>query len=140
MESTESDYHDHPTLPFARAQIDDLARWDGMPVAVDYKSVSRWAKGWGAPGTDEVPESINAQLAWEMACADRELGLLVVGFGEDAPPPAIFHVSNVVHYQVQRCPVFESYCVAVAREFYEAHVLTRVPPAMKPLGKGKVKQ
>lgn len=138
LEPSASDYHDHPTLGFARAQIDDIARLQGMPVCVDYKSQSRWAKGWGAMNTDQVPETIRAQLAWEMACADRDLGLLVVGFGDDAPPPVIFNVSHVVTYQVERCPLFESYCIETAREFWERNILPRNPPPMKALGKKKV--
>lgn len=139
LDDVESDYHDHPELEFARAQIDDLARWNGLPVAVDYKTQSRWAKGWGAEGSDDVPEMLRAQLAWELLCSDRPLGLLVVGFGEDAPEPVTFSMSHVVTYQVERCPQFESYCVAVAREFWERHVLLRTPPPMKPLGKKKAK-
>ncbi len=128
IEETESDYHDHPELEFARAQVDDLAVWNGMRCAVDYKSQSRWAKGWGADGSDDVPETIRAQVAWELACTDRELGLLVVGFGDDVPAPEVFNLSHVVTYQVQRDGVFESYCVQVAREFWERHILLGVPP------------
>jgi predicted phage-related endonuclease len=135
LEDVASDYHDHPTLEFARAQVDDLARWNGMPVAVDYKSQSRWVKGWGAADSDEVPASIHAQIAWEMLCADRELGLLVVGFGDDAPAPVLFSVSHVVTYQVERDERFEALCIQTARDFWEGHVIPRVPPSVKPLGK-----
>lgn len=128
VEETESDYHDHPTHEFARAQIDDLAVYGGLKTAVDYKSVSRWSKGWGAPHTDQIPELIRAQVAWELLCSDRELGIVVAGFGDDAPPPNIFNISHVVPYEIERCPHFESYCVAVAREFWETHVLTQTPP------------
>lgn len=134
LEEPESDYHKHPTLEFATAQIDDLARWKGLPVCVDYKSQSRWAKGWGAEGTDEVPEHIRAQMTWELLCAGRELGLLVVGFGDDAPPPSLFVLSNVITYEIQRDEQFEAYCIHVAREFWQAHVLRRTPPAIKPIG------
>lgn len=139
LETVASDYHDHPTLGFARAQIDDLARFRGMPVVVDYKSQSRWAKGWGADGSDDVPEGIAAQVAWEMACADRDLAILLVGFGEDDKATGAFEILNVVSYEVQRCPEFESYCIAVAKEFWEAHVVPRVPPDMAPIGKKKRK-
>lgn len=135
LEEPESDYHKHPGLEFAGAQIDDLARWQGMPVCVDYKSQSRWAKGWGPEGSDVVPEHIRAQVTWELLCADRELGLLVVGFGEDAPPPSLFILANVITYQIQRDGPFESLCVATAREFWQRHVFPRVPPAIKPIGK-----
>lgn len=135
VEDVESDYHDHPDLEFAWAQIDDLAVWNGMPCVVDYKSQSRWAKGWGRDGSDEVPETIRAQVAWELACSDRELGLLVVGFGDDVPAPEVFNLSHVVTYQVQRDGVFESYCVQVAREFWLEHVIPSVPPKPQPFGK-----
>ncbi len=137
IEETESDYHKHPSYPFAWAQVDDLARLDGKPVCVDYKSQSRWAKGWGAAGSDVVPESIRAQLAWEMFCVDRDLGVLVTGFGDDVKGPEVFELSHVLIYRVERCPQFEGYCVAVAKEFWEAHVIPRVPPDMRPLGKSK---
>lgn len=137
LEDAASDYHPHPSLEFAHAQIDDLAHWRGMPVVVDYKTQNRFVRGWGAPETDEVPEHIRAQLAWEMLCADRELGLLVVGFGEDEPEPVVFNLTNVVTYQVERCPFFESFLVATAKEFWERHILPRSPPPKTILGKKK---
>ncbi len=135
LDDSESDYHAHPLIEFAHAQIDDLARLEGTPVVVDYKSQNRWVKGWGAPGSDEVPASIHAQVAWEMLCADRPLAILVVGFGEDLPPPTIFRLDNVVTYQVERDERFEALCIETARTFWERHVLPGVPPSVKPLGK-----
>lgn len=137
IEDCVSDYHAHPEHEFAGAQVDDIAVWRGLPVVVDYKSVSRWAKGWGADGSDEVPEHIRVQMTWEMACANRPLGLLVAGFGEDFPPPDIFRMSHVLTYQVERDEVFEALCVQTAREFWAAHVLTRTPPEMEPIGNNK---
>lgn len=128
VEDAASDYHEHPTLEFARAQVDDVARWNGVPVVVDYKTSNRFAKGWGREGTDEVPEHLRCQFAWEMLATDRELALVIVGFGEDRPGPEVFCMSNVVVYQVQRDPLFESLCVAVAREFWQRHVLAQTPP------------
>lgn len=139
LEDCESDYHVHPTLEFAGAQVDDIALWNGLPVAVDYKSQSRWAKGWGCEGSDEVPEHIRAQVTWELLCTGRELGLLVVGFGDDAPPPVLFTVSHVVSYQIQRDELFERYCVLVAQTFWSEHVLPRRAPDLKPLGKKRSK-
>src|SRR5687767_11991627 len=37
-----SDYYDHPTLEFARAQIDDVARYQGVPCCVDYKTTVKF--------------------------------------------------------------------------------------------------
>jgi hypothetical protein len=137
LEDSESDYHDCPRLEFARAQVDDVARFRGVPVCVDYKSQNRWVKGWGAPNSDEVPASIHAQIAWEMLCTDRPLGILVVGFGEDVDGPDIFHIANVIPYQVERDEEFEALCVNTARDFWNRHVLPKVPPSIKPLGKKK---
>lgn len=137
LEDVESDYHPHPMLEFATAQIDDVALWRGLPVVVDYKSQSRWAKSWGPVESDQVPEHIRAQLAWEMLCADREMGILVVGFGDDAPPPDIFIMSHVVPYMVPRDGQFESLLVATATEFWSTHVLPRVPPSITPMGEKK---
>lgn len=134
LESPASDVAVHQGVEFAHAQIDDLARWNGMPVAIDYKSQSSFAKGWGRGGTDDVPEQYRIQMAWELACSDRELGLLIVGFGDDAPAPELFHIANVVPYQIQRDGVTESQLLQIAREFWEAHILPRVPPAMAPIG------
>lgn len=135
LEDCESDYHPSRAHDFAGAQVDDIARWNGQPVCVDYKSQSRWAKGWGAPGSDEVPEHIRAQVAWELICTNRELGLLVVGFGDDAPPPDLFHIHNVVTYEIQRDEQFEAYLLLVAKEFWSKHVLPRARPDLKPIGK-----
>ncbi len=135
LEDSESDIHRAEMLEFAHAQVDDIGHWSGLPVAIDYKSQSQWAKGWGAEGSSDVPESIRTQIAWEMLCTDRPLGLLIVGFGSDAPAPVLFSMSHVITYQVQRDGVFESYLVQEAREFWEGHILPRVPPDMKPLGK-----
>lgn len=139
LEGAASDVHAAKDHDFAWAQVDDLARWQGMPVTVDYKSQSSFARGWGAPHTDEVPELYLAQMRWELMCTDRELGLIVVGFGSDAPPPTIFNIHNVVPYQIERDGVWESHAVAVAKEFWTEHVLPRRAPSIKPIGKKKVK-
>jgi putative phage-type endonuclease len=127
-----SDIAVHPGVEFAHAQIDDRAHLRGVPVAVDYKTQSTFAKGWGPDGSDEVPEHYRAQMAWELACCDRDLGLFVVGYGTDLPPPRLFDISNVCTYHIQRDGVFESYCLDVARDFWIKHVIPRVPPAATP--------
>lgn len=133
------DYYEHPTLEFAHAQVDDLALWKGLPVVVDYKTTNRWAKGWGKDGTDVVPERVRAQIAWEMLCTDRDLGILLVGFGDDVPAPEVFRITHVVTYFVERDADFEEFCLATARVFWNAHVLPRVPPSVKPIGRKRKK-
>lgn len=139
LEETESDYHRHPHHEFAHAQIDDLAHWFGVPVVVDYKTVNRWTKKkWGRPGTDNVPEALRAQIAWEMSCVDRDRALLVPAFGEDVKTEEVFVINEICTYEIERCPEYESYLLGVAKEFWEKHVLTGAPPDIKPIGKNKV--
>lgn len=134
------DYYPHAFHEFAWAQIDDLARWRGMSVCVDYKTTSIWAqKMWGPDGSDEVPEQYRAQFAWEMACTDRDLCIALVGFGEDDKQTGGFEIRSVVSYFVERDPIFESHCLAVAKDFWLSHAVPGVPPNMKPIGKNKRK-
>lgn len=135
LEDMASEYVDSSVHEFARAQVDDVGRWEGQPVVLEYKSQSQWAKGWsrGADG-DCIPAGYAAQVAWQLMCTERELALVVVGFGQDTEDGG-FALHNVTHFEAQRDFVFESYCLQVAREFWEQHVLRRVPPSMKPLGK-----
>lgn len=133
----EGGYFDCAEHAFARAQVDDLARWKGVPVVVEYKSQNQFVKGWlHSSDGDIVPEQYQAQVAWQLMCSNRELAVVVVGFGEDNPDaPGGFDLHNVTHYEVQRDGQFEAYCLAVAKEFWEAHVLRRVPPISKPVKK-----
>jgi predicted phage-related endonuclease len=132
LEDVASDYVDSPTHEFAHAQVDDLAHWEGQPVVVEYKSQSVWAKGWLPP--DTIPEGYQAQVAWQLMCTERELALVVVGFGQDTGTGG-FDIHNIASFEVQRDPVFEGYCVQVAREFWEGCVVPRRPPSVQPLGK-----
>lgn len=141
LEDSDSDYVDSAEHDFARAQLDDIARWQGMPVVVEYKSQNQWARGWmhGEDG-DVIPKGYAAQVAWQLMCSGRELALVVVGFGEDTKgpdgkPDGGFDMHSVTHYEVQRDPEFEAYCLLVAREFWEQHVIRRVPPISKPVKK-----
>jgi predicted phage-related endonuclease len=136
LETVESDYVESAEHEFAHAQIDDLARWQGQPVVVEYKSQSQFAPGWlhGTDG-DEIPAGYAAQVAWQLMVTGRELALVVVGFGQDVKATGDFELSNVTSYEVQRDEQFEAYCLHVARTFWEQHVLRLVPPVSQPLKK-----
>lgn len=129
IESRESDYHAHPSLEFAGAQVDDLGFHEGLPLVIEYKSASTWAKGWGPDGSDQVPEHYRAQVAWEMLCADRPMCRVVAGFGLDIG--ADFVLSNVCTYELERDEELEALAIAVAKNFWEKHVVPRVPPIIK---------
>lgn len=128
LEDLPSEYIESPEHDFAHAQIDDLARWNGAPVVVEYKSQSQFAPGWlhGEDG-DEIPAGYAAQVAWQLMCTGRELAVVVVGFGQDTKE-GDFTLHNITSYEVQREPMFEAYCLQVAKEFWENHALPRVPP------------
>jgi predicted phage-related endonuclease len=135
------DYYDHAHHEFARAQIDDLAHWFGIPVVCDYKTVNKFSRryGWGKPGTDIVPEAYRAQVAWGMACADRDRAIVVAAFGEDVKDERVFIIEDICTYEIERCPEFESYLLGVANEFWLEHVIPERAPEIKPIGKNKVK-
>jgi len=125
---SESGYLESPEHPFAHAQIDDLARWRGVPVVVEYKSQSVFAPGWRHDESgDVIPAGYAAQVAWQLMCAQRELAIVVVGFGKDTDDGG-FDLHNIVTFEVPREPEFEAYCVHVAKTFWEGHVLPCVPP------------
>lgn len=132
LEEVPSDYVRSAQHEFAHAQIDDLAHYKGVPVVVEYKSQSQYARGWlhGKDG-DVIPEGYAPQVAWQLMCTERELAVVVVGFGQDTKD-GDFELHNVTHYEVQREPEFEAHCLLVAREFWENHVLRRVPPLPEP--------
>jgi predicted phage-related endonuclease len=129
LETREDDYCAHPELEFAGAQVDDLAVRHGLPLVIEYKSVNSFAKGWGPDGSDEVPEHVRAQVAWEMLCSDRPMCLIVAGFGRDVDDD--FCLTNVCAYEIQRDEEFERLCMAVARNFWEQHIIPRVPPSIQ---------
>jgi predicted phage-related endonuclease len=132
LEERETDYHLHPYCDFAGAQIDDLALWEGCkPVAVDYKTQSVHARGWGKSRSDKVPAHLEVQMRHELACCDRDLGLLVVGFGEDQPDGS-FHIANIAPYIIKRDGFSETQLMAIEREFWESHILKKIPPLHKP--------
>jgi predicted phage-related endonuclease len=139
LETRASDYHEHPELDFAWAQIDDVGTLEGRRACIDYKSQSIWAqKSWGPSGSDKMPEHIRAQVAWEMCCADIDFALVVTGFGVDNKETGAFDLDHISLYRLERCPQLESYCVAVARKFWLEHAIPGVPPA-KSTGKRKSK-
>jgi predicted phage-related endonuclease len=140
LEDREGDIHQHPDNDFATCQVDDFATWNGTPIVVEYKSANLWVKGWGADGTDEIPGHVRAQIAWQLACTNRDKALVVVGFGVDEDPPAIFTLSNVCAYPVERDGVYESYILSVGRKFWVEHCLTKVPPIVAPLARKSVKR
>lgn len=128
LEDLATDYVESPEFEFARAQVDDLARWRGQPVVIEYKSQNQFRRGWlHGPDGDVVPPDYEAQVTWQLMCSDRELALFVVGFGQDREDGG-FDLHNIQHYEIQRDREFEAYCLFVAREFWEKHVLRRVPP------------
>lgn len=139
LEDRERDIHDHPTLDFLRAQVDDTGRDAGLPVVIDYKSQSRWAKGWGAPETDEVPETYLLQLTVQMMCCDRPAAYAVVGFGTDVQGEELFALESVQRYVLERDAELEARIVEACESFWRRHVLPRVPPPMQPT-RGKRKR
>jgi len=120
----------HPDCEFAHAQVDGLGIWRNQDIVIEAKSVGPWAKGWGEPETDQVPESYRAQCIWEMACADRDFGIILAGFGAENEHGE-FIITGTYPYFIERDPDLESYLFAVCGEFYRENLLTGIPPDVK---------
>jgi len=125
------DYHAHPGLPL-RAQVDDVFGTPDGEVVVDYKSVSRWAKGYGEAGTDEVPEHYLVQLAVEMLCADTREAFLVCGFGDDDRKGGDFVLQRTATYRAMRDEALDAVIENAVNKFWAEHVQPRRAPDMKP--------
>lgn len=68
----------HPDIPWMLATLD---RETTCGRVVQIKTASAYAKGWGEPGTDEVPDVYNVQVHQEMAVTGLEVADIPVLFG-----------------------------------------------------------
>ncbi len=118
----------HPTCEFATISPDDFCVYGDDPATVDYKSVSIWAaKQWGLPGTDNVPEHIDCQLRWAMACTNRNLGVVYASFGEDKDDGSFAHKWQATYF-IRRDLEMEAMLLEAGRRFWTRHLLPGIPP------------
>jgi putative phage-type endonuclease len=100
---------------------------------VDYKSanVSTIESGkYGEEFTDDIPDHYRLQLAWGMACTDRDWSHLFVVFGVDQKDGS-FALSEKWKprlYVVHRDLDLERDLLKAGEHFWTKHILTKTPP------------
>jgi len=109
---------------FMRANVDGMigVAKRGSPI-VEAKTTGR-TDGWGDEGTDEVPESVKAQVMFQMMCASSDLAHVACLQGD--------YGLRLKMYRVPFCEDYAGYIHERVREFWTANVERRVPPAGLP--------
>lgn len=109
--------------PFLAAEIDfEWRDHDGAIQNGEIKTVSPFAfgesAGWGEPGTDEIPVHYAAQVMHGLGITQRTTGIVAAMVGLD----------SMIFYRVER----DDETIADMREravdFWQHHVIPRVPP------------
>jgi putative phage-type endonuclease len=109
---------------FMRANVDGMigTAKRGSPI-VEAKTTGR-TDGWGAEGTDEVPEAVKAQVMFQMLCASSDIAHVACLQGDFG--------LRLKMYRVPFCEEYAGYIVERVRDFWSRHVERRTPPAGAP--------
>jgi putative phage-type endonuclease len=109
----------HPKYDFLRGHID--RKIVGQDAGLEVKTVGlRSAYLWGEPGTDEIPLHYEIQILHYIAITGYHyFDIAALFFGQEM---RIYHVSR--KNNLGRIKQLED----AAREFWESHVLTDIPP------------
>lgn len=105
----------HPTLPFASVSPDGLAS-DGTSY-LELKA-PRSHEGWGAEGTDDVPQEYLLQVVHGLMVTDRKVAYIGALLG-----------GTLKLFKYERDVELEQMVRERERLFWEQHVLAGVPPA-----------
>ena len=104
--------------PWAFANIDRLIDDNGI---LECKITEREnARFWGEPGTDQIPDMYLAQVAWYAHIMDAPYVDIAVRIG----------LYDFRIYTYKRIPAFEEHLLKKGKEFWENHVIPRIPPAI----------
>lgn len=107
----------HPKYDWAIANVDRLISDGGI---LECKTADmRMAKLWGEPGTDQIPKSYLAQVAWYCMVLDAPYADIAVLVGGND-----FRI-----YKYTRTPSFENLLLRKAEDFWVNHVQKNMPPA-----------
>lgn len=105
----------HPTDPLRIATPDRLVRGESMVVQI---KKARTRASWGREGTDEIPENIIAQCAWELSVTGRDV----------AEVPVLFWGSHLSIYTIKRDDELIAGLAEIAHKWWRDHVVTGYPP------------
>ena len=116
----------HPKHDWMVANLDGIIPGD-KPGVLEIKNVNQFAaKKWGEEGTDELPLTYVAQVAWYMAVMDYDYAIVA----------ALFGGNDYREYRVERDADLENTLIERGSEFWNNHVLKRIPP--EPETKGEL--
>lgn len=121
--STNHRYRD-PVVPYFAAEIDYEIQLDDIPgiVNVELKTVHPFAaKHWGETDTDECPVHYAAQAMWGLGITGRQCCIVAPLFGAD----------EIRVYPIVRDEATIVAMRARASDFWNLHVIPRIPPAPK---------
>lgn len=110
----------HPKHRWMLATPDRQAIIDGIKGILEVKTARTRSDQWGEPGTDEVPFSYRLQVAHYLAVYGLPIAELAVLFLAERE----FSV-----YRFERDSELEQDLIQIEGDFWEQHVLARVPPA-----------
>lgn len=115
----------HPDHPWVLATPDYLPTLRTGELGVLEVKVSDWGRGWGAPGTDQVPPYVIAQVHWQVPVVEaiRQVEIPVADVTR-------LHGGRRADYIV---PIDRQLCqvqLEVAGRFWEEHVLDQRPPPL----------
>lgn len=100
------------------ANLDGIIPGD-KPGVLEIKNVNQFAaKKWGEEGTDELPLTYVAQVAWYMAVMDYDYAIVA----------ALFGGNDYREYRVERDADLENTLIERGRDFWIGHVLPKIPP------------
>lgn len=109
--------HIHPGFPFVGATPDYRIQATAKPLEI--KTTDAWfTDQWGESGTDQIPDRVLVQVAWQMAVLDANECHVAVLLGGN----------ELRTYLVTRDLELEHTLLTVGQEFWEANVLQQVPP------------
>ena len=108
----------HPNHDWMVANLDGIITGD-KPGVLEIKNVNQFAaRKWGEEGTDELPLTYVAQVAWYMAVMDFDYAIVA----------ALFGGNDYREYRVERDTELEDMLMDRGSEFWNNHVLKKIPP------------
>lgn len=114
---------EHPREPWARCTPDYYATTPtGEPLILSIKAPRR-SDGWGEPGSESVPLEYYLQVQWELLVTSGALR------GASAEIVALLH-GELARYPIAPNADVQQNIFARAREFWEGHVVPKVPPPL----------
>lgn len=113
---------EHPKYAWATCSPDDITVDD---VLAEYKTTSRWAKGW-----DPLPIDYTLQVQWQLWVCGLERAQLYAAFGEDGDKtrPGEFFIERCQLYELRRDDELCSIFAEVGERFWRTCIETKSAP------------